>query len=62
MEYDVAFYEVFAEEEELLRKYLPNNYDYLFTAKSIQDTATSSLPARVISIRTQSEIPENWGD
>lgn len=62
MEYDVAFYEVFAEEEELLRKYLPKNYQYLFTAKSIHETATSSMPAKVISIRTQSEIPENWGD
>ncbi|MEJ2051897.1 MAG: NAD(P)-dependent oxidoreductase, partial [Calditrichota bacterium] len=62
MKYDVAFYEVFAEEEALLKRYLPAGYRYFFTSKSIQDTDTDELPAPVISTRTQSVIPEKWGD
>ncbi|HKJ68118.1 MAG TPA: NAD(P)-dependent oxidoreductase [bacterium] len=60
MQYDVAFYEVFKEEEEVLRKYLPEGYDYLFTPKSIHETGQAQPPATMISIRTQSEIPEVW--
>lgn len=62
MEFDVAFYEVFAEEKELLQQYLPEEYRYLFTPKSIQDTETGSPPAPVISTRTQSLIPREWAD
>jgi len=62
MEFDVAFYEVFAEEAALLRKYLPKRYRYFFTAKSIQDTETGHLPAPIISTRTQSLIPRKWAD
>ncbi len=62
MQYDVAFYEVFREEEELLRKYLPAGYDYLFTAKPVHETTASYPPAALLSIRTQSEIPESWSE
>jgi len=62
MKYDIAFYEVFTEEEELLRTYLPAGYRYFFTSKSIQDTDTDNLPAPVISTRTQSRIPLGWAD
>ncbi len=62
MKYHVAFYEVFTEEEALLRKYLPDGYDYLFTDKSVHETATTELPAPVISTRTQSQIPIRWAD
>lgn len=62
MEFDVAFYEVFEEEESLLREFLPEKYRYRFTEKSIQDTGQSEPPAAVISIRTQSVIPNLWLD
>lgn len=60
MQYDVAFYEIFREEEDLLRKYLPEGYDYLFTSRSVHEAAASHPPAALLSIRTQSEIPESW--
>ena len=60
MEYDVAFYEIFAEEEEYLREYLSDEYAYFFTSKSVQDAGQADPPAPVISNRTQSDIPEAW--
>jgi len=60
MEYDVAFYEVFNEEEQVLRKYLPDRFSYFFTRESIQDDKYSGLPAPVICTRTQSVIPKSW--
>lgn len=62
MEFDVAFYEVFAEEEELLQEYLPQQYSYYFTKHSIQDDEHEELLAPVISVRTQSVIPGGWLD
>ncbi len=60
MEYDVAFYEVFAEEKELLQQFLPESSRYFFTDKSIQDCDQELPVASVISIRTQSKIPTGW--
>jgi len=60
MNYDTAFFEVFEEEEHLLRKSLPENHRFLFTRKTIQNSEYPDLPAPVISIRTQSQIPASW--
>jgi len=60
MKYDAAFYEVFAEEKSLLQEYLPDDYTYFFTDKSIQDCDQSGPVAAIISLRTQSKIPTEW--
>ena len=59
---DVAFYEVFKEEEKALRKALSKNICAKFTWKTIQAQKDKEPPAKIISIRTQSEIPLAWGD
>lgn len=62
MEYDAALYEVFEEEEELLREHLPSDLRCYFTRNTIQDEGHESPLARLISIRTQSRIPFTWGE
>lgn len=62
MKYDVFFYEVFKEEEKLLKKYLPKNIIAGFSYDTIQESTDKSPPAKIISIRTQSKIPESWLD
>src|SRR3989338_4099437 len=57
---DVMFYEVFKEEEEALKKFLPKNIKAGFTSQTIQAAGGKNPPAEVISIRTQSKIPGNW--
>jgi len=57
---DVFFYEAFAEEVEMLRRHLPANVRAGFTGKTIQESGDASPPARLISIRTQSIIPNEW--
>ena len=57
---DVFFYEVFDEEEKTLRKYLPKKISARFTCKTIQETEERDPPAKLISIRTQSQIPVDW--
>ena len=54
------FYEAFQEEAEELRKHLPHDVPSEFTALTIQEHGASLPPADVISIRTQSVIPEVW--
>jgi len=56
----VFFYEVFTEEELSLRRVLPAHLKVEFSAKSIQESGHINPPAKVISIRTQSEIPPRW--
>ncbi|KAH3766144.1 D-isomer specific 2-hydroxyacid dehydrogenase NAD-binding [Pelomyxa schiedti] len=56
----VAFYEAFQEEEEMLRKYLPASVSAVFTKKTIQESGDVVPPARIVSVRTQSVIPEAW--
>ncbi|MCF8069526.1 MAG: hypothetical protein K9L30_13160 [Desulfobacterales bacterium] len=58
--FDVFFYEAFAEEEKALRHYLKSDIKAGFTWKTIQEYNVSTSPAPVISIRTQSVIPESW--
>ena len=57
---DVFFYEAFDKEEELLKKYLPSNIKAGFTKETIQEYGKSEPAAKVISLRTQSKIPDNW--
>jgi len=61
MNYTAAFYEVFEEEEAELRKFLPPEEKYFFTSKTIQaEHRDDEPPSKIISIRTQSRIPDNW--
>ncbi len=60
MHFDAAFYEVFSEEESLLKKHIPKNKKYLMTPDTIQESGNKEPQADIISIRTQSRIPEKW--
>ena len=57
---DIFFYEAFDKEEELLKKYLPANIKAGFTKETIQEYGEDTPPAKIISLRTQSKIPDNW--
>ncbi|HVN71919.1 MAG TPA: NAD(P)-dependent oxidoreductase [Desulfomonilia bacterium] len=57
---DVIFYEVFEEEEEALRRYLPEGMDAGFMKETIQESGHGSPPSPLISMRTQSSIPQGW--
>ena len=56
----VFFYEAFEEEAEAIRHYLPDNIEAGFTWKTIQDYGVDTPPAAIISVRTQSVIPDEW--
>ncbi len=57
---DAYFYETFAEEKELLQKYLPPHLKVDFTPQTLQESKHQESPAKIISIRTQSRVPEHW--
>jgi len=59
---DIFFYEAFEEEEKELRRFLPENIKAGFTWKTIQENKDNELPAKLISTRTQSIFPIEWGD
>ena len=59
---DVYFYEAFEEEEHLLKSILPSYLKAGFTGKTIQEAGDKLPPARIISIRTQSVLPESWSN
>lgn len=61
-EFDAAFFEVFEEEEKELRKFLPSGKNYFFTWKTIQESGFEIPPAKLLSTRTQSFIPTEWGE
>jgi D-lactate dehydrogenase len=58
--YDVAFYEAFEEEQDALKRYLPQGYNYFYTWKTIQECNHELPPAKIISTRTQSIYPLSW--
>jgi D-lactate dehydrogenase len=60
MEYDVFFFEAFEEEAEALRAALPAGVSAGLTWKTIQEYGAETPPARLISVRTQSDIPVKW--
>lgn len=57
---DVYFYEAFAEEEAALRGLLPERFSAVYTDKTIQESGDAAPPSRLISIRTQSQLPSAW--
>jgi D-lactate dehydrogenase len=59
---DVFFYEAFEEEELELRKYLPAKIKAEFTWKTIQESGQKLPSSRLISTRTQSIYPLEWGN
>ena len=57
---DVHFYEAFEEEAEALRRLLPSHITADYTDLTIQEAGHAEPPAKLISIRTQSQIPLGW--
>ena len=60
--YAIFFYEAFAEEEFLLKQNMAPGIHAGYTWKTIQETGHSMPPAKLISIRTQSNLPLDWAD
>jgi D-lactate dehydrogenase len=58
--FHVFFYETFEEEQQALKRYLPNHIKVGFTWKSIQEESHQKPPAQLISIRNQSIIPISY--
>lgn len=57
---DVAFFEAFLEEQEQIQQRLPASIKALYYKETIQESAVNEPPARFISVRTQSVIPQSW--
>lgn len=57
---DVMFYEAFKEEVDVIGRFLPNSINARFTDKTIQASGDKNPPSELISIRTQSHIPNHW--
>jgi D-lactate dehydrogenase len=57
---DVFFYEAFQEEADALRSLLPASVSAGYTDATIQESGDAAPTARLISIRTQSQIPLGW--
>ncbi len=57
---DVMFFEVFQEEEIAIKKFLPAGILAGFDSKTIQDCHLMDIPSSLMSIRTQSRIPNEW--
>ena len=57
---DIFFYEVFEEEGQALKRYMPPHIAAGFSCKTIQEHGNITPAAFVISIRTQSIIPTSW--
>jgi D-lactate dehydrogenase len=62
LSYDVYFYEAFEEEEKELKRFIGNSFKAGFTWKTIQENGDKEPPAKIISLRTQSDIPTNWAE
>jgi len=60
--FDVFFYEAFAEEAQTIKKYLPAEIKAGFSWETVQEKKEDVPAARLISIRTQSRIPTEWGN
>ncbi len=58
--FDIIFYETFQEEKEAILRHLKPTFNVRFTPHTIQEDTNSTLEASLISLRTQSEIPEAW--
>ncbi len=60
--YDVFFYEAFAEEAAAIQRLLPAGITAGYTDATIQESGHEQPPSRLISIRTQSRVPQNWAE
>lgn len=60
--FDVFFYEAFAEEARTIKKYLPAGIKAGFGWETVQEKKDDKPAAGLISIRTQSRIPLEWGN
>ncbi len=57
---EVKLYEVFQEEERAIKRHLDPEIKAQFTWRTVQEEGDNDAPAKVISIRTQSNIPLSW--
>lgn len=60
MNFDVFFYEAFDEEQEAIASRLGTAFTAGYSSETIQRSGHTHPPAPLISIRTQSSIPETW--
>lgn len=60
MKFDIFFYEAFAEEQAALAARLSDRFNVGYSVETIQRSGHTRPPAPLISIRTQSNIPETW--
>jgi D-lactate dehydrogenase len=60
MMYDVFFYEAFEEEIQALNSLISKKIKAGYTWKTIQEESGQNPPASLLSIRTQSVLPEKW--
>ncbi|NCC52385.1 MAG: hydroxyacid dehydrogenase [Spartobacteria bacterium] len=58
---DVIFYEAFEEESAAIRAQVADQFEAVYTYKTIQEEGDTIPPAPIISIRTQSDLPLAWG-
>lgn len=56
----VIFYETFEAEQGAIQKLLPAEIEAIFTSRTLQSSELQSLQADIISVRTQSILPEKW--
>jgi len=61
MAFDVFFYEAFAEEAEAISACMPPDLRAGFTWKTIQEHGRDEPEAPLVSVRTQSALPAEWG-
>lgn len=59
---DIAFFESFREERQQIEEQLPPTINPLFFQDTVQEAGLSAVPAKFISVRTQSVIPDEWKD
>lgn len=59
---DIFFYEAFAQEAQALKQVLPTWVQVGLTGQTIQEAGHQQPPARLISVRTQSQIPLSWAE
>ena len=60
--HDIIFFEAFDEEQVKIIEKLPKSLNALFTEKTISEYRADTPPAKILSIRTQSTVPQHWTD
>lgn len=57
---DVVFYEVFDEERKSLEREVPTELHVRYVPETIQESGEEKPTAPLVSIRTQSRVPQSW--